>query len=231
MNTERIILRKPLRDLPDVEVFFKKLSGIDTADIPGKYGDSVVNARKAVMEKTEIAIVCKCEAIKSITEDQVLLECGLEFTGNMAPRILKNSEQVVNYVISLCGYTETVNETEDVMEEYFLDTWGSAYVECAQAWLGRRVLEELKLKNKSRTHLWSPGQHQFELRNQKTLFEILHPETIGCKLSRNLMMIPVKSASGIMGIVEEGTKEMLLPCDFCSFGGSCPASKRGCAEL
>ena len=231
MKTERIVLRKRLDFFEDVNDYFKRLSGNDMADIPAKYGSSVEDARDQAMENLEIGMVYQCDNIETAGETEVVLECRERFTGDMPGRILKDAGQVVSFVVSLCGYGELAEQTEDIMEQYFLDTWGSAYVEAAQGWLGRNVLAGLKEEGMSRTHLWSPGQHQFALSNQKALFRILKPEDIGCRLTGNLMMVPVKSASGIMGIVPEDVKDLLLPCDFCPYGAACPASKRGCAEL
>lgn len=231
MKTERIVLRKELELFEDVNDYFQKLSGIDMADIPEKYGSVVEDAQKKAVENLSIGIVYQCEDIRAVEKEKVVLECGENYTGDMPGRILKDSKQVINFVISLCGYSEVAEKTEDIMEQYFLDTWGSAYVEAAQGWLGRHVLEQLREEGMSRTHLWSPGQHQFELSNQKALFRMLKPEDIGCSLTGNLMMVPVKSASGIIGIVSKDVKNLLLPCDFCPHGATCPASKRGCAEI
>lgn len=231
MKTERIVLQKNPDFFKDVNDYFQKLSGIDLTNIPEKYGSSVEDAQKKIVENLKIGIVYQYDNIESVEKDEVVLACGERYTGDMPCRILKDSRQVVSFVISLYGYNEMVDKTEDIMEQYFLDTLGSAYVEAAQGWLGRHILEQLRGEGLSRTHLWSPGQHQFALSNQKTLFCILRPEDIGCSLTENLMMNPVKSASGIMGVISKDIKNLLLPCDFCPHGSTCPASKRGCAEI
>lgn len=231
MHTDRILFKKKLTELVEVAPFFKKISGIDITNIPEKYGDDVLDAQKILCEHAEIAILYKCNNILSMTKTEVVLEDGIKYTGKMPPRILKDSKQVITCVITLCGFTELLSQNYDMMIEYFLDAWGSSYVECAQAWLGKHLKEELAKEGLCRTHLWSPGQHQFELQNQKTVFAILNPEDVGCTLTKNLMMVPVKSGSGIWGIIENGVENVLLPCDFCSFSSTCPASKKGCAEI
>ncbi len=231
MKKDRVILRKKLDELVDVAPFFEKISGIDVDNIPEKYGDDVIDAQKLLIEEAEIAMIYQLSDIASIGENEVVLDCGLKYSGEMPPRILADSKQVVSCLITLCGFTEVAAKNDDMMIEYFLDSWGSAYVECAQAWLGKHLKDELGKEGLSKTHLWSPGQHRFELHNQKALFELLKPEEVGCTLTKNYMLVPIKSGSGIWGVVEEGVKNLLLPCDFCSFGKTCPASKRGCAEI
>ena len=231
MEKDRMILRKRLDELVDVAPFFKKISGIDVNDIPEKYGDDVTDAQKLLLEECEMAIVYKVSDIKSIEEAAVVLTDGVKLTGEMPPKILNDSKQLISCLITLRKFTEVAEKADDIMIQYFLDAWGSAYVECAQAWLGKYIKEELEKKGLSRTHLWSPGQHRFDLQNQGAIFELLKPEEVGCTLTKNYLMVPVKSGSGIWGIVDKNIKNILLPCDFCSFGTTCPSSKRGCAEL
>ena len=232
MKTDKITLKLDLKSLEaTVNQYFKNLSGIDVTAVPEKYGDTVIQAKSAVQDNLNIYIIYKCEDIKEIAADEVVLENGLVFSGKMPATILKDATQVVTCVITLAGFQELIEKESDFLVKYFMDTWGSAYVESAQAYLGKKVLDELREEGKSRTHLWSPGQYGFELKNQKTIFELLHPEEVGCTLTKKLMMVPVKSGSGIMGVISPDVKDLLLPCDFCSLGAKCPSSKRGCAQL
>ena len=232
MKTEKITLKLELQLLESmVNQHFKNLSGIDAEAVPEKYGDTVVRAKETIRDNLNIVILYKCDNIKSMSDDEVVLENGLKYSGKMPVKILKDAAQVVTCVITLQGFQELAQKEEDFLVQYFMDTWGSAYVESAQAYLGKKVLEDLKTEGKSRTHLWSPGQYGFELKNQKTIFELLNPEEVGCTLTKKFMMVPVKSGSGIWGVIEPDVKDLLLPCDFCQFGSKCPASKRGCAQL
>lgn len=231
MNTDRIVIKKKLNEFPNAGTFFQKISGIDVNHIPEQYGDDVTDAQNMLKEHAEIVIIYKVCEIEAIEENEVILEDGKKLSGQMPPMILKDSKQLVSCVISLQGFTEASEQSDDIMIEYFMDSWGSAYVECAQAWLGKHVKEELAKEGLKRTHLWSPGQHRFELTNQRTLFDILRPEEEGCTLTESYMMVPVKSGSGIWGVIDESIENVLLPCDFCALGATCPSSKRGCAEL
>ena len=232
MNTEKHVIEISLESLePEVNQFFQRLSGIDATQVPEKYGDTVIRAKNAIKDNLKLFIVYKCDDIQSISDEEVILDNGMSYKGKMPAKILKDANQVITHVVTLKGFKELAEAEDDFLAQYFMDTWGSAYVESTQAWFGKKLLKELKEEDKSRTHVWSPGQYGFELTNQKTIFELLHPEEIGCTLSKTLMMVPVKSASGIIGIIDPNVKDLLLPCDFCSLGAKCPASKRGCAQL
>ena len=231
-KTEKNVLELDLKLLePMVNHYFRKLTGIDAAAVPEKYGDGVTQAKNSIQDNLSILILYRYDNIKEMSSEEVVLENGLIYGGEMPAKILKDAGQVITCVITLNGFQELVEKEEDFLAQYFMDTWGSAYVEAAQEYFGKKIKEELKQKNMSRTHMWSPGQYGFELQNHRTIFELLNPEEVGCTLTKTLMMKPVKSGSGIMGVISPDVKDLLLPCDFCSFGGNCPSSKRGCAQL
>lgn len=231
MKKEREVIKKHCNELTDAPVFFEKHAGFRPEEAPAKYGDGVEAARKAISENLEVVILFNCENIKEVGDDKVTLESGYTYVGDMPPRILKDSVRVINYIITLSGFDKLKNSMTDMMAQYFMDAWGTAFVEAAQDWFGDYVKLEVSKEGMKRTHLWSPGQHNFGLSNQRTLFGILTPEDAGCSLTRTLMMVPVKSVSGIIGITSPDVKKHLLPCDFCKLAATCPASKRGCAEL
>lgn len=244
MKMDRTILKMKLTAFADPAPFFEKLTGIDLHDIPAQFQDVVERTWQLAKEHLEIGIVYKRSNIAEIVKGRVLLEelaeAGnggvkrLELVGDMPPRILKDSKQIISCVTTLCGFTklqEMAQMRDDTVFGYFLDAWGNTYMEAAQVWFGKYIANELKNEGMMRTHLWSPGQQGFELANQEVLFSILRPEEIGCMLTESLMIHPIKSASGIFGVVREGTREMLLPCDFCEFGATCPSSKRGCHKV
>ena len=230
MYTERKIIRKHPKELFMFDTFFKKLTGIELEDIPEEQLYYVLKTQDKIKKNTEIVIIFKCENISEITEDAVILENGSKYTGEMLPRILKDSTQVVTCLITLKGYEAIKAEITDVTEQYFLDAWGSTYVESAQAWLANYLQCELESVVKKRTYMWSPGQHKFDLSNQKVVFDILQPEEEGCTLNESYMMSPVKTGSGIWGVLDMDVEDLLLPCDYCELAEKCPSAKTGCAE-
>lgn len=227
MNTDPILIQKKLSDIPNANGYFQRLSGIDPAAVPEKYGESVDAAHTALLERATLSLLVRRMPILRQNEEEVQLAEDIFLRGAMPPKVLSQAEEVICFVGTLTGFS---SESDDMMAEYFIDTWGSAYIEAGQAWLAAQVQTALSAEGKARTHLWCPGQHQFELNNQRALFALLHPEDVGCTLTKRLMMVPAKSVSGIMGIVPAGTENLLVPCDFCRFRPTCP-SRQNCAAL
>lgn len=229
MTKNRALERISLDDLADVDAFFSRHSGVDPNNVDPKYEDSVERAKKLVKENCTIGMVYERVRISSHGENEVQLCTGQTLTGKIIPRVLKEAEELYAFVIALDGFNEL--SCDDVMVNYFADTWASAYTESAQSFFSDKVSAIAEQENMTRTHVWSPGQHNFELSNQQALFSLLKPEDIGCTLTSRLMMLPIKACSGVTGIVAKDTSDMLLPCDFCPFQKDCPASKVGCAAI
>ncbi len=228
MENNRLLIRKALAEIPHAGEFFRRLSGIDPTNVPEKYGDAVSRAHEILLSRAEAALLSRRVSILSRSEEEVQLDHDVVLRGAMPPKVLAKAEEVICFVGTLAGFSA---ESEDMMEEYFIDTWGSAYIEAAQALFAREVQAALAKEGRMRTHLWCPGQHQFELLNQTALFQLLSPGDVGCTLTERLMMLPTKSVSGIMGVVPLGTEGLLRPCDFCRFRPTCPSTQQGCAVL
>lgn len=227
METDRILIQKKLSEIPAADGYFRRLSGIDPTSVPVQYGDSVSTAHAVLLERATLSLLVRRMPILHHSEHEVQLTEEITLCGEMPPKVLAQSKEVICFVGTLTGFS---SECDDMMEEYFIDTWGSAYIEAGQAWLAAEVQKALDAEGYNRTHLWCPGQHQFELNNQRALFALLSPEDVGCTLTKRLMMVPAKSVSGIMGIVPTGTENLLVPCDFCRFRPTCP-SRQNCAAL
>lgn len=229
MNNKIIIRSINLDNLNDVNEYFTRLSGVDPCDSDVKYEGAVEEARVYIVNNCKIKIIYKRARIIARNHESITLDSGDILTGVMPTKVLEHADELYLFVAFLKGFNEL--EHDDVMIEYFTDTWGSAYTECIQAHFAKEISVNLANEGKIRTHIWCPGQHSFELKNQKTLFNILKPEKEGCSLTEQFMMVPIKACSGIIGIVPDGITEMPKPCDYCRFKPTCPGSNKGCSVL
>lgn len=229
MGENRIIERIELSLLDDAWDFFVRHSGVSKDSMNPKYEKAVFEGKRLIDGLCSIGMVYERVGVSSIEGDSVSLSTGQVLTGKMVARAMADASELYAFVITLNGYSAFASD--DILTEYFGDTWGTSYVESAQALLADEISEQLAEEGMKRTHIWCPGQTQFEIGNQRELFDLLSPQDIGCTLSSHLMMQPVKSASGVIGVIAPDVEEMLKPCDYCTFKKSCPASKKGCACL
>ncbi|MBO4365928.1 MAG: hypothetical protein J5804_06535 [Eggerthellaceae bacterium] len=230
MNENRQIRYIELSDIPDVEAFFERHTGIDmSAEIDEKYDTAVTDGRKAIDSSCRIAMVYDRLGIEERDNDSVLLSSGHRLTGKMVSRAMEHANEMYLFVMMVDGYSDFT--ADDIMVEYFGDTWATSYVEAAQAMFAKEISGLVEREGLKRTHVWSPGQATFGLQNQRVLFDILSPEDIGCTLTRRMMMVPVKAESGVIGVMPPDAEESLKPCDYCTYKATCPGSNRGCASL
>jgi len=229
MNQNRQVLNIPIGAVPREEAALrmKKHAGIDVDNVPAKYGSSVTDAHGYIESRLKIAAVYQIFSVASVGENEAVLQNGVRFTGEMAPRILKGAKYAACFVATLPGFNDVRDTMDDIMDNYFLDTWGTVYAECGTAMVESSLAARLDGSGYRAAYAWNPGQHRFDLCNQRGLFALLQPEDIGCVLDKHMRMIPFKSTSGVIPIFAEDTprENDLIPCDFCSMGRTCPASK------
>ncbi len=98
-----------------------------------------------------------------------------------------------------------LNRTDgDLYQAFLLNGLAAALVETATSDL-QKHLEKLSpwLPPGQTLHRVSPGFRDWPLTDQKVIFEILKPsESIGVTLTGDCLMQPLKSTSGIMGVIE-----------------------------
>lgn len=229
MPHQRIIRTVNLNEVGNPCGNFKRLTGIDPQDASSRFHEDIAKARALVEAECEIGLVYCRASISGRKNDSLQLDSGQVFESVTVSRALQHSDEIYLYVASLIGFDSCL--TGNMMLDYFIDTWGSAFAERAQSYAATLVEHELSPRNLKRTHLWSPGQHSFDLRHQAVLFEILKPEVIGCTLTPQYMMKPVKSVSGIMGAVPANLESLIKPCDYCPSKDSCPSKQSGCPAL
>ena len=227
MKYDREFYEWKTEDLTGAERFFKRLAHADPAD--PKYAAGIRAAREMVGQNTVVKAVFRRIRIISRDENGVTLEDGFRLTGRMPAVALEKAEELYAFVVTLKGFENV--KSDDMLLNFYTDTWGSAFTERGQNALGNIISEKAEAEGMKRTHMWCPGQHTFELSNQTALFGMLHPEDIGCALTESMMMVPVKSSSGIIGIVPEDTENMPMPCDYCPFNKKCHPESNGCPAV
>ena len=117
--------------------------------------------------------------------------------------LLKNAEYLLLMVVTI-GL-----ETEKVVKEKFqqgnhvramvLDAAGTVAVKTAGQWLNHFIEEENSREGLKFSRYFEPGSGDWDIREQKQIFEILKPERIGITLNPSFMMNPTKSLSWIRG--------------------------------
>jgi hypothetical protein len=106
------------------------------------------------------------------------------------------------------------NRKGNTVHAYIADSIGSIAVEHAM----NKIQEQLKLLMEDQglkiTNRYSPGYCGWELKEQSKLFGLLPENFCGISLSDSMLMKPIKSVSGIIGIGEHVIYDQYT-CNYC----------------
>ena len=118
-------------------------------------------------------------------------------------KLLENSN-------SVCGLIATVGfsidtkisyflERKDIMSAFILDSIGSVAIEE----LVENICNDINLKYGTTTMRFSPGYGDWSIQNQKNFLQWLGADSLGITLAPSLQMMPRKSVSALLGIVNK----------------------------
>ena len=130
-------------------------------------------------------------------EDGVIID-GIRFSSQVLRRNLDRVGKVFPYVVTIgASLEERAGESTDLLEQYYLDNIGNIALIKARKHLEDHLRSTFALDCLS---YMSPGSLvDWPLEEQRPLFSLLKgaEESIGVRLTENLLMIPRKSVSGI----------------------------------
>ena len=145
---------------------------------------------------------------------------GTEFSSPALDVLLESTDHVMAYVVT-CGreFDEVVPQDGSSLEKLALDTIGNLILQASCREMEQRIVENHALGITGRI---GPGAGDGELwavEQQAELFELLGEtsSTIGVELTKDYLMLPVKSLSGFLFATEHD----FSACQLCR-GEGCP---------
>ena len=151
--------------------------------------------------------------IKNISsEGRINLENGLCLEINNSMLNLLKGTRYLAFGLSTIG-----NQLEEKVVELFaqneypkamaLDAVGTVASKFLSNYVKSLICQEAKEQNFQTTKYFSPGSCDWNINQQKKIFQIIPADKIGVKLTESYMMIPKKSLSWVIGI----GKEIIIP--------------------
>ena len=146
---------------------------------------------------------------------------GVRFTSRVLRKNLEEVERVFPYVITIGNkLKEKAGETKDLIKEYYFDVIANIALSATRKFLQKQLQSRYGLDGMS---FMSPGSlTDWPIEEQKPLFSLFGEEEnpIGVQLTKNLLMLPAKSISGIYF----PTEVSFFSCQLCS-RDKCPGRK------
>ena len=146
---------------------------------------------------------------------------GVRFTSRVLRKNLEEVERVFPYVITIGDkLKEKGSESDDLIKEYYFDVIGNIALSATRKYLEKQLQSRYGLDGMS---FMSPGSlTDWPIEEQKPLFSLFGEKDapIGVKLTKNLLMLPAKSISGIYF----PTEVSFFSCQLCP-RDKCPGRK------
>jgi hypothetical protein len=143
---------------------------------------------------------------------------GATIAGNIG-EFLHGADRIAVFMVTagseITRRAEACSRAGDAFAGLALDAIGSWAAEAAAEALMEQLNSQLR-PGESFTMRYSPGYCGMNLRQQRTLFKLAPAKSVGISLLPSLLMQPLKSISGIVGL---GPREIvgihLSPCERC----------------
>ena len=217
----REIMKIPIEDIHGIEELVCRIMNFDLLNASSKLRDAYEKTKDVAYHNFTMNAVCESHEIDEIENDIIRLKNRELLKSKLLADIFPHSTALSFLVITLYGYDEVDAKENDMLMSMFLDSWGTAFMECGQSWVLKKIAKRLKKQNLYTTHAFSPGQGEIPMEMQIPIFKILKPADIGVSLNERYMMHPKKSISGIVGIQTEKDENSIRPCDICERRETC----------
>jgi hypothetical protein len=141
-------------------------------------------------------------------ENNRLLSHGQWFNTNKTlTRQLRKSEKAAWFVCTagdnISHYSRELMENGSLVKGYVVDVLANAAIEAAMDKIQLYLKSELLKAGLKITNRYSPGFCDWDISEQKKLFEVFPKGFLDIELTDSCLMIPMKSISGIIGIGAE----------------------------
>jgi hypothetical protein len=150
-----------------------------------------------------------------------IIEGSITFESKVIEQLLKRCEKVAVFALTIGNHLEEMvaylAENGLVLQATVLDAIGSGAAEKLADYVEDRIRRLASIEGLVASQRFSPGYCDWEVSQQKMVFEALKGDTAGISLTDSLLMIPRKSVSGIIGIgLPNHNIENYNPCHTCN---------------
>ena len=159
--------------------------------------------------------------IRRVRHPRVTLEEGLVITSEVLSWVLLPCQKVVIFVASIGRSLEErvsqLMKEGHILKATILDAIGSEAAEKTICYLQDTIRGVANLDDAEITLRYSPGYCDWDITQQRAIFRAMNSAPLGVNLTRECLMVPRKSVSGVIGLGWSQKRRLRLsPCRFCT---------------
>lgn len=217
----------PIDEIDVYHLLGYRNGGKPTASISSLIDEELDEARQLIKASCFYQLM----DVEEIDPPRVILENGVRITvaSNTLSWVLSPCQIATVFVSSIGPALESrvaeLAEAGEVLRSYALDAVGSAAADAAAAHLREWVRKLASAEGAEITFRCSPGYCDWDITQQRLLFQVMDSAQTGVELSEDCLMTPRKSVSGLIGL-GWGDKDRirLTPCHLCT-KRECPSRR------
>ena len=160
-------------------------------------------------------------AVSSRTAHSLKLD-RTTISGNIG-EYLEEADRVAVFAVTvgegISHLAESAAKDGDALAAWVMDAVGSWAAEAAADALMLHLRRHLR-NEEELTLRYSPGYCGMDIGQQRKLFQLMQSDAVGVRLMPSLLMHPLKSISGLVGLApKEAVSRFHSPCDICPLVG------------
>jgi len=197
------------------------------ARIDSLVNDYVENAQQLIEPSYSYVI----KHVTLVHGTYVIIDNSVVFQSNIIARLLEQCDEVAIFLVTIGSHLEEMvrrlAEDSLMLQASVLDAIGSAAVERVLNFVQDKISEVARAHGLCISRRFSPGHCDWEISQQKMLFQAMNSNSADVRLTEGCLMLPQKSISGIIGIGPRSSNiDTYNPCATCN-RQDCPGRKQG----
>ena len=198
------VLEIDTEDLSDADDRFARLSFVQQGDKLSRHAGLIKQTKEEVFSAIRPVVAWRIFDVASVMSDRISLTNGSELCGSELAVLIKGCDHALLYVCSVGRLSYRKEIGFDMLKEFFVDSWGSAYLESLSAYFINNIKVMLEAENMEMFKTIETGTDGFPISNRKIVFDLIPAEEINVELTENMMMRPEKTICAVAPIKKNG---------------------------
>ncbi len=208
-------------ELSVLPVEIEELMGFENSEVPEPFPEYIHEGLTQAPKFSEIKGGFKIfkRAIVNTEEQTIQIENRVFAPAKIVTTQLKNATGVALFVCTagtgISAHSKKLAAEGDTLLSYVFDVIGSLTVDKAMDKIEEELKKEMETTGLNISDRYSPGYCDWSVADQQKLFALLPSHFCGITLADSMLMNPIKSVSGIIGIGKQ-VKQIGYQCYWCN---------------
>ena len=196
--------------------------GFSPGDTPSPFDEIIDRTLLEAEEHSSIkgAVIEIPKILPDHSQGIILFDHTKLHTGTRITTLLEDAESMICFIITagkgIEKWMQQCMQQQDTYSSYVIDVVGSEMVDLAGLQLQNLVERQKAKAGLAITDMYSPGYCNWPVSDQETIFSFFPEGCCGITLTESLLMDPIKSISGIMGVGKKVVRNRENYCSHCN---------------